>query len=66
MRYSYASHHLVKHSDAARTALQLGHHRDTSMLFEHYRALVKAEDAKEYFDIRPAEAGNVIAFKVTA
>ena len=66
MRHSYASNHLVKHGDAARTALQLGHHRDTSMLFEHYRALVKAEDAKEYFDIRPAEAGSVIAFRSAA
>jgi integrase len=66
MRHSYASHHLVKYGDAAKTAFQLGHHRDTSMLFEHYRALVKPEDGKEYFDIRPAEAGRVLAFKATA
>jgi len=66
MRHSYASHHLVKRGDAAKTALQLGHHRDTSMLFDHYRALVRAEDAASYFDIKPAEAGNVIVFQATA
>ena len=66
MRHSYASNHLVKFGDAAKTALQLGHHRDTSMLFDHYRALVKAEDAASYFDIKPAEATNVIPFRQTA
>ncbi len=54
MRHSFASHHLAMHGDAAKTSMQLGHHRDTSMLFEHYRALVTPEDASKYFEIRPA------------
>jgi integrase len=54
MRHSYASNHLVRYGDAARTAFQLGHHRDTSMLFEHYRALITKEDAEAYWKIMPA------------
>lgn len=67
MRHSFASHHLAKHGDTAKTAFQLGHHRDTTMLFEHYRALVTKEDGSAYFNIRPtvAESG-VIPFKATA
>jgi len=60
MRHSYASHHLVKYNDAARTALQLGHGRDVSMLFEHYRSVVTPEDAAAYFDIQPTAKDNVI------
>ena len=67
MRHSFASHHLAKYGDAAKTAMQLGHHRDTSMLFEHYRALVTPEDGASYFNIRPAlPASGTIQFKATA
>ncbi len=57
MRHSYASNHLVRYGDAARTAFQLGHHADTSMLFEHYRALITKEDAEAYWKIMPAAGG---------
>lgn len=63
MRHSYASHHLVKHNDAARTALQLGHGRDLSMLFEHYRSVVTPEDATAYFDIQPGAKDTIIEFR---
>ena len=67
MRHSFASHHLAKNGDTAKTAFQLGHHRDTSMLFEHYRALVTQEDGAAYFNIRPALAeSGVIPFRATA
>ena len=66
MRHSYASHHYVKYSDAARTASQLGHGRDVSMLFEHYRSMVTPEDATAYFDIRPDSTGALLAFPKTA
>lgn len=62
MRHSYASHYMVKTNDAAKTAFQLGHANSTGMLFEHYRAMVKPEDAEAYFDIRPDKiAGEIIS-----
>lgn len=67
MRHSFASHHLARSGDPAKTAFQLGHHRDTSMLFEHYRALTTPEDGTKYFNIRPAVAtSSVIQFRATA
>jgi hypothetical protein len=39
---------------------QLGHHPDTSMRFEHYRALITQEDADAYWLITPAAAPAVI------
>jgi site-specific recombinase XerD len=52
LRHSYASYHLAKHSDAARTALELGHNSQ-SLLFRNYRELVKATRAGEYWAITP-------------
>jgi integrase len=64
MRHSFASHHYVLTSDAAKTAFELGHAgRDAQMLFEHYRSLVTAEDARAYFDIRPSAKDNLIELK---
>ena len=51
MRHSFASYHLAEHQSAEKTALEMGH-RDTKMLFEHYRELVTKEDAKRYWKIR--------------
>ncbi|MDI6774405.1 MAG: site-specific integrase [Verrucomicrobiota bacterium] len=65
MRHSFASHHLQKCGDAAKTSLQLGHARDTTLLFEHYRALVTPEDAAAYFGIVPTESA-VIRFPAKA
>jgi len=52
MRHSFASYHLALHASAEKTALELGH-RDTKMLFAHYRELVIHEESKRYWDIRP-------------
>lgn len=59
MRHSYASHHLLKYNDAAKTALQLGH-RDSGVLFDHYRALVKPQDAEKYWQIAPRKEQNLV------
>ena len=56
MRHSYASYHLAMHQDAAKTALQMGHMRP-EVLFNHYRNLVRPDEAKRFWDIRPAEDG---------
>ena len=48
LRHSFASYHLAMHRNAAATALELGH-TETRTLFAHYRELVTAEAAQEYF-----------------
>ncbi|MEM1442698.1 MAG: site-specific integrase [Verrucomicrobiota bacterium] len=50
LRHSYASYHLAHHKDAAALALNLGH-RDTSLIFAHYRALVTEGEAEEFWSI---------------
>ena len=52
MRHSYASYHLALHQSADKTALEMGH-RDTNMLFRHYRELVTKEEAQAYWRIEP-------------
>ena len=52
MRHSFASYHLAYHQSADKTALELGH-RDSKMLFAHYRELVTQEAAQSYWAIRP-------------
>ena len=52
LRHSYASYHLAHFKDAARLALEMGH-TDTSMIFGHYRELVRADEAAKYWKIEP-------------
>ncbi len=54
MRHSFASYHLAHYEDASRTALELGH-ADTTMLFAHYRNLVRPREAARYWQIMPKE-----------
>jgi integrase len=63
-RHSFGSYHLAAFEDAGRTAAQMGHTDDHAMLFNHYRALVKPSEAREYWKIKPAvkEAGKVVPF----
>lgn len=63
MRHSFATYHLEKHGDQNKTALQLGH-RNTDLLFNHYRALATPEDAERFWNIRPkSEAAGVVKFR---
>jgi integrase len=64
MRHAFASHHLAMYGYPARTACELGHHRDTSMLFDHYRALITKEDAEQYWKIMPAAVPGVVQIPV--
>ena len=52
MRHSYASYHLAHFCSADKTALEMGH-RDTQMLFRHYRQLVTREAAEAFWAIWP-------------
>jgi hypothetical protein len=45
--------------DQNRTALQLGH-RDTDLLYNHYRGLATREAAARYWNIRPAAEARLI------
>ncbi len=53
LRHSFGSYHLAAFEDSGRTAAQLGHAGDASQLFNHYRALVRKQDALAYWDISP-------------
>jgi integrase len=64
MRHAFASHHIAMFEDAPRTAHLLGHHADTSMLFEHYRSLIKKEDAEKYWQIMPIENPQVMQMPI--
>jgi integrase len=61
LRHSFASYHLAHFKDAKALALEMGH-TDSSMLFNHYRALVKPKDANRYWSIKPIKTKAVIAF----
>jgi integrase len=52
MRHSYATYHLAHHKNAPLTSLQMGH-TSPQMLFNHYRNLVLAPDAEQYWKITP-------------
>ena len=52
MRHSYASYHLAKFEDAAKTSLQMGHLRP-DVLFNHYRNMVRRTDAERFWSIVP-------------
>jgi integrase len=52
LRHSFASYHIAKHQNAAKTALELGHNNE-DMLFRNYRQLVKPSEAELYWQISP-------------
>tara|TARA_Y100001934_G_scaffold186713_1_gene220328 strand:- start:448 stop:618 length:171 start_codon:yes stop_codon:yes gene_type:complete len=54
MRHSFASYHLAYHQSADKTALEMGH-RDTQMLYRHYRSVVSKDEAAKFWKIEPAE-----------
>jgi integrase len=60
LRHSFASYHLAQFKDAAALALEMGH-TDSTLVFNHYRELVKPKDAQRYWEIKPANAANVVA-----
>jgi len=53
MRHTYASYHLAYHQSADKTALEMGH-RDTQMLFRHYRSVVTKDEAANFWKIEPS------------
>jgi integrase len=67
MRHTFASCHLATHNDISKTCIQLGHTGNPSVLFNHYRNLVKPADAESYWRIRPpVDTASVLSFPKTA
>jgi integrase len=59
LRHSFASYHLAHFNDAAALALEMGH-TNSAMIFNHYRELVKPQDAARYWNIKPEKASKKI------
>ena len=53
LRHSYASYRLAILQDAGKLALEMGN--SPTMIFQHYRELVTADDAKAWFEIMPKD-----------
>jgi integrase len=66
-RHSFGSYHFALHGDSIRTAVQMGHKTGDAELFDHYRTLVRREEAEAYFSLRPTtEAAKVTQFPQAA
>jgi integrase len=61
LRHSFCSYRLAVSADAARVATEAGN--SARMIHQHYRALVTEVEGKAWFDIRPENHTNVIAFE---
>ena len=61
-RISFASYHVAKHEDPAKTSLLLGH-QNPSLLWETYRALVSKDAAEKYWKITPGYDGSDLVGK---
>lgn len=53
MRHSFATYHLARYRDAARTAHDLGH-PNANLVYTRYRALAEKAEGEKYFAIHPA------------
>ena len=60
MRHTFASFHLAMHQDPGKTAFELGHRGDPSLLYRHYRGLATKTDAEQFWAICPEQESNVI------
>ncbi|MEG0427850.1 MAG: tyrosine-type recombinase/integrase, partial [Akkermansia sp.] len=52
-RHSFASYFLALFPNVDKLRENMGHVRNSDMLFKHYRAAVSKQDAKTYFEIVP-------------
>jgi integrase len=58
LRHSFISYRVAGTADVPRVALESGN--SPAMIFAHYRELVTADDAKNWFAIAPDQAANVV------
>lgn len=66
LRHTGISMHLAQHKDEGQTAQWAGN--SPTVIHKHYKGLVKAADAKEFWNIRPADVDNIetVNFKKAA
>jgi hypothetical protein len=65
LRHSYGSYHLKHFGNDALTRLQMGHWRDSAVLFGHYRRAVTRRNAERFWKLVPdVKAENVVSFSV--
>jgi integrase len=62
LRHSFGSYHLKHFNNDALTRLQMGHWRDSTVLFANYRRAVTRRNAERYWNIRPAPVTKVVSF----
>jgi integrase len=60
LRHSFGSYHLKHFGNDAQTRLQMGHWRDSSVLFAHYRRAVTRRNAERYWSIKPEVSAKVV------
>jgi integrase len=60
MRHSFGSYSVAAGGNPPAVALAMGHFGDTTVLFNHYRALTTPSAAAAFFAIRPTAAGKKI------
>jgi integrase len=58
LRHTFASYHLARGQDAAKTAHQLGH-PDAGVLFRHYRAPARGSEAAEFWGLSPEKCPGI-------
>jgi integrase len=58
LRHSFISYRVAEVQSADKVALEAGN--SPQMIFKHYRELVRPEDAKIWFSLKPENATNVI------
>jgi integrase len=67
VRHSFGSYHLKHFGNDALTRLQMGHWRDSTVLFAHYRRAVTRRNAETYWKLVPGvKSANVVAFNATS
>ena len=60
LRHSFGSYHLKHFGNDALTRLQMGHWRDSTVLFAHYRRAVTRKNAERYWNIRPTVTEKIV------
>jgi integrase len=60
LRHSFGSYHLKHFGNDALTRLQMGHWRDSTVLFAHYRRAVTRGNAERYWNIVPPPQTKIV------
>ena len=59
LRHSFASYHLAHFGNPQQTSAELGH-MSPAIVYQHYRQLVRPEQAERWWKVVPAITGNLI------